>query len=135
MSESLSKPQVDHAEQGLVVGHRSNGRNIYSKQGKLRLVEICLRPGISLARVALQNGLNANLLHRWVREYLDGQRSVHAGTSVAGQFLPVLPMSKSARPATADSVIEIDVAGATIRLRGPVDPAQLRQVLDCLTHS
>jgi transposase-like protein len=47
--------------------------------------------------VVPQNGLNGDLLHRWVREYIDGKRNAHAGTSVAVQFLPVLTLSKSER--------------------------------------
>lgn len=136
MSETLSQYPVDYVEHGLVVGRRANGRNTYSKEGKRRLVEICLQPGISLAKVALQNGLNANLLRRWVSDSLKGRRSAVTGMPVAGtgQFLPVFPIPKSARVVATDPLIEIDIVGVIVRLRGTVNPAQLRQVLDCLTQ-
>ena len=34
---------------------------------KARVVAQCSAPGASVARVALENGLNANLVHRWLR--------------------------------------------------------------------
>jgi transposase len=44
------------------------------------LVEACLEPGISVARLALEHGVNANQLRKWVRKYQErqsakGQRS------------------------------------------------------------
>ena len=128
MSESIVQSSVDLIDHDLVVGRRSNGRNIYSKAAKQRLVEACLRPGVSVARLALQNGLNANLLRRWVTLHL---RKPGAMPIPSAGFIPVAPLPR--RETTA--LIEIEVGGATVRLRGPVDPAQLRQVLDCLTRS
>ena len=45
---------------------RRRGR--YSDEFKRQLVGACLEPGVSTAAVALANGLNANLLRRWVVE-------------------------------------------------------------------
>ncbi len=41
-----------------VVRVTSNGRRYYDPAGKARLVEACLEPGISVARLALEHGLN-----------------------------------------------------------------------------
>ncbi|SER26654.1 Transposase [Sphingobium sp. YR768] len=46
----------------------SNGRRYYDPAGKGRLVEACLEPGISMAGFALEHGLNANPLRKWVRK-------------------------------------------------------------------
>jgi len=46
--------------------HRSRRR--YTDEFKKQAIEACLQPGISMASVALANGLNANLLRRWVTE-------------------------------------------------------------------
>ena len=32
----------------------------------------CLQPGVSISAVALANGLNANLVRRWVKEHREG---------------------------------------------------------------
>ena len=35
----------------------------------------CLQPGVSISAVALANGLNANLVRKWVKEHREGVRS------------------------------------------------------------
>ena len=40
----------------------------YTEEFKKQAIAACLQPGISMASVALANGLNANLLRRWVTE-------------------------------------------------------------------
>src|SRR5580658_4136213 len=44
----------------------SSGRCTYDKAAKRELVRRCLEPGVSLARTALEHGVNANLLRKWV---------------------------------------------------------------------
>ena len=45
-----------------VVSRDRGGRCRYDKANKRALVEACLRPGVSVARKAQENGINANLL-------------------------------------------------------------------------
>jgi transposase-like protein len=47
-------------------GKRKRGR--YSNEFKRELVRACEAPGVSTASVALANGVNANLLRRWISE-------------------------------------------------------------------
>ena len=55
--------------QGLAItGVTSDGRRRYDPASKDRLVEACLEPGVSLAGLALQHGVNANLLRKWVEK-------------------------------------------------------------------
>src|SRR6185437_14749515 len=51
-----------------VVGVLRNGRRRYDPASKRGLVEACLQPDVSLAGLALQHGVNANLLRKWVAE-------------------------------------------------------------------
>ena len=44
-------------------------RGRYSNDFKLKLVEACRAPGVSVAAIALANGINANLLRRWIAEH------------------------------------------------------------------
>lgn len=44
------------------------GRRRYTAEFKKQAIEACLQPGVSMASIALANGLNANLLRRWVTE-------------------------------------------------------------------
>jgi len=42
-------------------------RKRYTKVFKQRVIAACAQPGASVARVALNNGLNANMLRKWIR--------------------------------------------------------------------
>jgi len=43
-------------------------RRLHSDEFKANAVASCTQPGVSMAAVAMANGVNANLLRRWVRE-------------------------------------------------------------------
>jgi transposase-like protein len=126
----------------LVVSRRRNGRCVYSVQAKRALVEACRRPGVSVARMALIHGLNANLLRKWIgREQRKREVAPRASASKAVALLPVRAIEESLpakRPVAQremfcpESCIEIVLCAATVRLRGRVDMRQLREVIDCV---
>ncbi|WP_271585760.1 IS66-like element accessory protein TnpA [Bradyrhizobium sp. CCBAU 53415] len=72
------------------LGVLRNGRRRYDPGSKQRLVEACLQPGVSLAGLALQHGVNANLL-RWVakRQLQNGNGQPEARAAIAPAFTPV----------------------------------------------
>ena len=88
----------------LVVGHKRDGRSCYDKAAKQELIEACLQPGVSVARMALQHGINANLLRTWMTRYRR-QRAVLVGRSATGTaavavesaFVPVIATKAPAR--------------------------------------
>lgn len=47
----------------------------YASAFKRELVERCMRPSASVSGIGLENGIHANVLFRWRREYL---RAPHA---------------------------------------------------------
>ena len=49
-------------------GSRRGRRRRHTDEFKRNVVAQCSLPGVSIAAVALQNALNANLLRRWVNE-------------------------------------------------------------------
>lgn len=53
----------------LVVGQKRDGCRCYDKEAKRELIEACMRPGVSVARMALRHGVNANLLRTWIGQY------------------------------------------------------------------
>ena len=76
-----------------VVGVLRNGRRRYDPASKRRLVEACLQPGVSLAGVAMQHGVNANLLRKWVAEQQRQRRTDVADGAIARMsdvFVPVV---------------------------------------------
>ena len=62
---------------GLVAGG-GRIRTKYSADAKRALVQLCTRPGVSVARMALSHGINANLLRKWIKQFADGQAPVRA---------------------------------------------------------
>jgi transposase-like protein len=53
---------------GLVLGRLRDGRCRYDPQVKQELVRRCLQPGVSVASMAMQHGVNANLLRKWITQ-------------------------------------------------------------------
>jgi len=62
----------------------SNGKRRYTASFKTWVIEQCLRPGVSLAGGALANGLNTNVVRKWV-----SQHKVVNGLPGMVDFLPV----------------------------------------------
>ncbi|WP_236873532.1 transposase [Burkholderia sp. PAMC 26561] len=58
---------------------------------KRRLVEACLQPGASLSGLALEAGVNASQLHKWVRVHDQFGAPVKRETPTAlSAFVPVV---------------------------------------------
>ena len=47
-------------------------RRFRSPEFKPQVVGACAEPGASIAGVALQHGINANIVHRWLGEHSRG---------------------------------------------------------------
>jgi len=69
-----------------VVSSNSRGRKRYDKASKRALVEACLRPGISIARQALESGVHVSLLRKWIAQYLlERERTMSDQAPAVGQ--------------------------------------------------
>lgn len=101
----------------LVVGQRSNGRCRYDPEAKRELVEACLQPGVSVARMALEHGINANLLRKWINQYHENSSSVPPSTpATLSAFSPVLSM---AVPKPSDATLTVALPnGVKLELQG-----------------
>lgn len=95
---------------------------------KLRVVEACLKPGASIAGIALHNGINTNIVHRWIRE-----RSQRVPVRTAQAFVPVTlcpepnPVATVAEAAatapTADIRIELRRGTSAVTVLWPSEQA------------
>ena len=95
-------------------------RRSYSAEFRAQVVQACQGPGVSIASVALANGMNANLLRRWVtdRERTQALQSVKTQRPVqtmAGQFVPVA----LSRPELEPIRIEIRKGSVSIAMSLP----------------
>ena len=148
------KERIAEKIDGFIVGRKRDGRNIYSSAGKRALIHACLQPGVSVAGSALANGVNANLLRKWIQRYQGRQSSSKPAAKSNHRPLPLLPIQLTEpspvstpehnppipiEPAQSADVrsnqIEIEIAGAKLTLRGSVDAKQLRLVLACLART
>ena len=101
-------------------------RRLHSDEFKANAVASCMRPGMSMAAVAMANGVNANLLRRWVRaaEMHPGAGRTDAlpdvltapARRVAEAPAAFIPMQLPAKTAAAD--IRIDAMWLAVE---PVD--------------
>jgi transposase len=124
---------------GLVTKQGLNGRRTYSVAAKRTLAELCSRPGVSVAAMALQHGVNANLLRRWVTQYADVKPRGTQAPAPMASAAALLPVTASMPSATRTALslepcIEITFAAATIRVCGAVDARVLGVVLGCLAQ-
>ena len=113
-------------------------RRKHSEALKQQLVERSLEPGASVAAIAQEQGINANLLFNWRRLRLRAKASAVKDAAsptllpVTLQMEPAAKASKAVAPRLANGVIEIDVGATRVRLRGVVDEASVRCVLRLL---
>jgi transposase-like protein len=96
------------------------GRRTYSPEFKAQLVAACRIPGMSVASVARNHGINHNILHRWLRELPEpGALRLPDITPKALPAFIELPITDSlaAPVGAADSVhIEIQQGDLSVKL-------------------
>ena len=123
-------------------------RRQHERAFKEELVRQSLQPGASVSAIALDNGINANMLFKWRREHLRAASprtaaAVLLPVEVAPAAEPVATSSATvplvttvaSKPSPRGGVIELEVAGVQLRLRGPVDEASLCSVLRALRQA
>lgn len=140
-------------ESGTRIGEPA--RRQHDRSFKASLVEQSLQPGASVAVIARNNGINANLLFKWRRDHRRKTIATSLSTAAAQSVLlpvhvepvtrvgtrsaleptPTAEAVPGSRVAARGGVIEVEIAGALLRLRGAVDEAMLSSVLRALRQS
>ena len=96
-------------------------RRTHTVESKGKALAECEAPGASVARVALEHGLNANLVHRWRRVAEGRERGTHA-KPVAAQFVS-LPIAAPIEPPRTDVRIELKRSTTSINVAWPTSAA------------
>jgi len=108
-----------------VLGHRLSGghrrRRKHSAESKAQVVAACSQPGVSIAAVAMANGVNANLARRWLinGERRDGARLGRAASTAAVPPVFVPLQLQPAESAPADIRIELRRGATVINMSRP----------------
>jgi transposase len=99
-------------------------KRVHSEGFKDELVRACSEPGVSVAGVALANGVNANLVRKWMAARgvampsLRRARPVKAPVVRAAEFVPV-----AITAAPVDIRIEARRGDAVVKIEWPVAAA------------
>ena len=89
----------------------------HAPEFKARVIDACLQPGVSLAAVALANGLNANFLRTWVKAYRNQQqaavvpaiKSDHGALSATRSGPTLVPVAVQRSNEDSPCAIELEI--------------------------
>ena len=127
---------ISELAQRLVVGHKRDGRSIYDAQAKRELILASREPGVSLAKLARDCGVNANQLNSWVRLYERELAKTVASSSevVEVQTPPFVAVNIEAARKEEVTTVDLQVRlpnGVVVDLRG-CGMQQTRDVIETL---
>lgn len=110
--------------------YRGRTRRAHNEQFKQELVDLCVKPGMSLASVAKQHSVHPNLLSRWVKERTGSARTmVPSQPSPVPEFVPVHLESarvvQAPQLAPASGKVEVNIDRGDMRIAFKVDPSQM----------
>lgn len=122
-------------------------RRHHDRAFKQELVRLSLEAGASVSAIAMRSGINANMLFKWRREHVRATGGMTAAVllpvkvSSAAEVMTVAPpiaptpTPTPSRSSPRSGVIELEFAGAQLRLRGAIDEDCLCSVLRALRQS
>ena len=97
-------------------------RRTHGAEFKAQVVASCRQPGVSIAAVAMANGVNANLARRWV---IDAERCADGGARLLGrangvaQTLAFVPLQLPCAQPAPDIRIELRRGATAITVHWP----------------
>ncbi len=116
------------------------GRPNYDREFRRRLAAAACEPGVSVAKLARDNGINANMLFTWRSRYR-AQLQAETTPLIPVAVVHETPPARVAMSAQASGVdhrtprngtIEIRIGSALVKVDGAVDAETLRLVLGSL---
>ena len=100
-------------------------RRRHSTEFKSAVVAACRQPGVSMAAIALANGLNANMLRKWVieAEGLQPAAEVEPSNVVASAGARFIALAPPAASSEAEIRIEVQRGATSIKVSWPAEAA------------
>ena len=112
-----------------VIKVEGNGKRRFDPAAKERLIDACQEPGVSVARLALEHGVNANLLRNWIRLRRRKAQRAWPVTKAASapSFIPVIEAVSGPASSAGSGVLAIQgEAGAGRDRETRRSPSQAR---------
>jgi transposase len=86
-----------------------DGRRRYDPASRDQLVAACLEPGVSVSRLALEHGVNANLVRKWMKKARE-ERALPAVSA----FVPVQIASDMHTSLASDRLTKAEPIGQAL---------------------
>ena len=98
-------------------------RRHYSTEFRAQVIEAANQPGVSVAAIALANGMNANLLRRWISMARGREMMMGAVTATSPAVHGFVPLSMPTPGSDRDVRIELSRGSMSIKVSWPVSAA------------
>lgn len=109
-------------------------KRTYSAETKAELLAACGAPGASIAAVASAHGMNANVLHRWLKassklskplggDACTGATAVDTTNPNMTTFIPVPLLTKPTEPVEREIKVEVRKGGLVMTITWPMSAA------------
>ncbi len=107
------------------------GRRQRSEAERARIAAESFRPGVSVSEVARRYGATRSQVYDWRRRLKDGRLALAGGVTAMPAFAEVIvaPAVAAGAGVRRPVLIEIDIAGAIIRVPAGVDADDLSRVI------
>ena len=112
---------------GQVVDTGRRRRRTHSAHFKAEAVGACQQPGVSIAAVALARGLNASMVHRWVKQAERSGRPIAIRATAPSVAIEngerFVPVALPSNPVEGAIRIEVRRRGGTVSVEWPASAA------------
>jgi transposase-like protein len=98
-------------------------RRRHSAEFKAKVVEECRQPGVSIASVALANGLNANLLRNWLIKDSGSSAAAPRPAPALEEFIALPLTTEPDLASTGEIRIELRRGATTVAIGWPAQAA------------
>jgi transposase-like protein len=98
-------------------------RRQYSTEFRAQVIEAASQPGVSVAAIALANGMNANLLRRWISMARGREMMVGSVTGTSPTVQGFVPLATPSPGSERDVRIELSRGTMSIKVSWPVSAA------------
>ena len=107
-------------------------RRTFTTEFKQHLIKLCQQPDTSVAKVAMQHQINANLLHKWMSQAKSKSPTQEQVSQQQSDFLPIVinPASRTEEPEPA-LAIHHSVANIRIPVRHSDQMIKIDRLIWC----
>ena len=96
-------------------------RRRHDPEFKEQVIAACRHPGVSVAAIALANGLNTNMLRKWVRDHRAESEPDQSKAELAAAPSAIVQLTVAPNVPPAEIRLDVRRGGMTVQMAWPVD--------------